>query len=92
LPSIPDWVDELARRNGCDAAPQDLETTGDVSGIQYMNCAGEVIFYTIAEGGHSWPGGGYLPKIIVGNTTHDIDASRTLWDFFQKHPLSGKEN
>jgi len=89
FPSIPDWVDELARRNGCDAAPQDLETTGDVSGIQYMNCAGEVIFYTIAEGGHSWPGGGYLPKIIVGNTTHDIDASRTIWDFFQKHPLGG---
>ena len=92
LPSIPDWVDEFARRNGCDAAPQDLEATGDVSGVQYMNCAGEVIFYTIAEGGHSWPGGGYLPKIIVGNTSHDIDASRTMWEFFQKHPLSGEEN
>jgi polyhydroxybutyrate depolymerase len=92
FPSIPDWVDELARRNGCDAAPQALETRGDVSGVRYTNCAGDVIFYTIAQGGHSWPGGGYLPKIIVGNTTGDIDASRTMWEFFQQNPLNVDED
>jgi polyhydroxybutyrate depolymerase len=92
FPSIPDWVDELARRNDCDAAPQELATSGNVSGVQYVNCAGDVVFYTIAEGGHTWPGGGYIPKFIAGNTTRDIDASRTMWDFFQQHPLSGKEN
>jgi polyhydroxybutyrate depolymerase len=90
FPSIPDWVATLANRNGCDAAPQSLPASGDVSGVQYRNCAGDVLFYTIAGGGHSWPGGGYLPKIIVGNTTHDIDATRTLWDFFQQHPLNGE--
>jgi polyhydroxybutyrate depolymerase len=88
FPSIPDWVATLAARNGCDAAPQDLPASGDVSGVQYTNCAGDVDFYTIAGGGHSWPGGGYLPKFIVGNTSHDIDASRTMWDFFQQHPLN----
>jgi len=92
FPYIPDWVATLANRNGCDAAPQALPASGDVSGVQYTSCAGEVIFYTIAEGGHSWPGGGYLPKIIVGNTSHDIDASRAIWDFFQQHPLRGNEN
>jgi polyhydroxybutyrate depolymerase len=90
FPSIPDWVITLAQRNGCNAAPQDLEATGDVSGVQYTDCAGDVIFYTIAGGGHSWPGGGYLPKFIVGETTHDIDATRTMWDFFQGHPLNGE--
>lgn len=92
FPYIPDWVDSLARRNGCDEVPQNLATSGDVSGVQYTSCAGDVDFYTIAGGGHSWPGGGYLPKFIVGNITHDIDASRTMWEFFQQHPLSGEDN
>jgi polyhydroxybutyrate depolymerase len=87
FPSIPEWVATLAQRNGCDEASQALPASGDVSGIRYTNCAADVVFYTIAGGGHSWPGGGYLPKIIVGNTTQDIDASRTMWDFFQQHPL-----
>ena len=90
--SIPDWVAELARRNGCDPAAQALPSSGDVSGVRYTSCAGDVVFYTIAEGGHSWPGGGNLLKIIVGNTSHDIDASRTMWDFFQRHPLGGDGN
>jgi polyhydroxybutyrate depolymerase len=88
FPSIPAWVAEFVGRNGCDASPQDLPTQGDVSGVQYKNCLADVIFYTIDGGGHSWPGGGYLPKFIVGNTTQDVDASRTMWDFFQQHPLS----
>jgi polyhydroxybutyrate depolymerase len=92
FPSIPEWAEILAKRNGCDEKAQDLPASGDVSGLEYKNCAGDVVFYTIAEGGHSWPGGGYLPKIIVGNTTHDIDASRTMWDFFQGHPLSKEDN
>jgi polyhydroxybutyrate depolymerase len=87
LPAIPAWVAELARRDGCDASPQDLPPSGDVSGLRYTNCAADVLFYTIHGGGHSWPGGGYLPKIIVGNTTHAIDASSLMWDFFQQHPL-----
>jgi polyhydroxybutyrate depolymerase len=87
FPSIPDWVATYAERNGCDPAPQSLPANGDVSGIRYTNCAGDVVFYTIDGGGHSWPGGGYLPKFIVGKTSHDIDATRTMWDFFQQHPL-----
>ena len=89
FPAIPDWMGELARRNGCDAIPQVLPASGDVSGVEYANCDGEVVFYTIAGGGHSWPGGGYLPRFIVGETTKDIDATRTMWEFFQQHQLSG---
>ncbi len=76
FPSIPAWVAEFSQRNGCDASPQDLPASGDVSGVQYKNCLADVVFYTILGGGHSWPGGGYLPKFIVGNTTQDVDASR----------------
>lgn len=91
FPSIPNWVDELARRNGCPAGaaktPLDLPTSGEVSGVRYTDCAADVVFYTIAGGGHGWPGGGVIPEYIVGHTTQDITASEVMWDFFRQHPL-----
>ena len=47
----------------------------------------EVEFYTIAGGGHAWPGGQKLPGFIVGRTPQSIDATRVMWQFFQRHPL-----
>jgi polyhydroxybutyrate depolymerase len=89
LPNIPDWVETLARRNGCSDAPIEIPASGEVSGIQYKECDrnADVIFYTITGGGHSWPGGEPMPEFIVGHTTQDIDATKVMWDFFQQHPL-----
>ena len=37
--------------------------------------------------GHTWPGGAqHLPKAIVGAVCPELDASRTIWEFFRKHP------
>jgi polyhydroxybutyrate depolymerase len=90
FPAIPDWVATLARRDGCPGPVLDLPTNGNVSGVEYTGCAADVVFYTIAGGGHSWPGGNPLPKWLVGITTQDIEATRTMWAFFQQHPLSEK--
>ena len=87
LPDIQGWVSELSQRYGCAREPLPLPAAGEVSGIAYTGCSADVHFYTIAGGGHSWPGGGDLPKFIVGHKTEDIDATRTMWDFFQAHPL-----
>jgi polyhydroxybutyrate depolymerase len=89
FPDITSWVAALAGKNGCSEKPVDLPAQGEVSGKRYTNCAqnAEVVFYIVANGGHSWPGGGPLPKAIVGHTTRDIDATRVMWDFFQQHPL-----
>ncbi len=88
FPNIPEWAAELARRNGC-TITESLPSQGEVSGVRYSGCAegAEVILYTITGGGHSWPGGGWLPRIIVGKISRDIDATRALWEFFQRHPL-----
>ena len=91
FPSIPEWADELAARNGCGKPALELSSSGDVSGIQYPDCSADVVFYTVAGGGHSWPGGKPLPKIITGYTSQDVDATRLMWDFFEQHPL-GKSN
>jgi len=44
----------------------------------------EVIVYTIDGGGHAWPGAAqYLPKRIVGKASQNLDATRTIWNFFK---------
>jgi polyhydroxybutyrate depolymerase len=89
LPAVPAWVDGLAGHNGCDLTPVEIPAQGEVSEVRYEGCAGdaEVVFYTIADGGHSWPGGGWLPRFLVGHTTDEVDATREMWEFFQEHRL-----
>lgn len=89
FPSIEEWVAQWAARSGCDEMPEPLPDSGEVSGIEYVNCDADaqVIFYTVNGGGHSWPGGEPLPERLVGRTTEDIDASEVMWEFFVKHSL-----
>ena len=89
LPAVSDWIAGWAKHNRCDTSPVELPASGKVSGIRYTNCAqnADVDFYTVHGGGHSWPGGKGLPRLIVGHTTQDIDATQVMWDFFQAHPL-----
>lgn len=89
FPDISTWVSQLAARNGCDAVPVPLPADGAVRGFRSINCSqgAEVDYYIIVGGGHSWPGGGYLPPILVGSTNHDINATQVMWEFFQQHPL-----
>ncbi|HUL17072.1 MAG TPA: PHB depolymerase family esterase [Terriglobales bacterium] len=48
----------------------------------------EVVVYTVVGGGHGWPGGPqYLPKMIVGKVSSQIDASRVIWNFFRDQHL-----
>ena len=56
---------------------------------RYTGCASgsEVAFYKVVNGGHTWPGGSqYLPVIIVGKTSRDLNASETILAFFKNHP------
>ena len=89
FPVITDWVRALAAKNGCSETPLVLPAQGEVSGVQYTSGThnADVIFYTITNGGHSWPGGRPLPPWMVGHTTQDVDATRLMWQFFQRHPM-----
>jgi polyhydroxybutyrate depolymerase len=79
-----------ASRNGCDSTPENIPAKGDASGVHYQHCKddADVIFYTIDEGGHNWPGG--VPIPFVGKTSKDINASEVMWAFFKAHPLKVK--
>lgn len=89
LPAIADWTADWAARNDCDLDPANLPAIGAVTGIRYNECAGavEVIYYTIAGGGHTWPGGNGQLNFLLGPTNRDIVASELIWEFFQRHPL-----
>ena len=44
----------------------------------------EVVLYTIGGGGHTWPGGPPVGR-LVGRVSRDIDATGTMLDFFDRH-------
>jgi polyhydroxybutyrate depolymerase len=38
-------------------------------------------------GGHAWPGAAKnLPAAVVGTSCPELDATRTIWEFFKQHP------
>jgi polyhydroxybutyrate depolymerase len=48
----------------------------------------EVVFYLVRGGGHTWPGGKqYLPKLLVGRTSREFNASEVIWKWFETKKL-----
>lgn len=84
FPNIPTFVGDYAQLNGCSATETVFLEKDHVRGVLYEGCepGADVVFYTISDGGHAWPGGKPLPEFIVGKTTQEIDATREMWEFF----------
>lgn len=63
--------------------------TGDnstASRIDYRDCEGDklVSFIKIFNGGHTWPGASIT---FIGTTNQDLNASSTIWNFFNRFSL-----
>jgi len=88
FPSVPAWTANWARRNRCGPSPVESPVAAQVSRVEYTGCADDaaVVLYTIRGGGHTWPGGKPLPKLITGPTSREVDATRRMWEFFLAHP------
>lgn len=89
------WAAAWAARNGCDETPETVDgTIGAVTGVRYVNCDEDagVVFYTIADAGHTWPGAEPLFPLLLGAASQDIDASETMWAFFAAHPMPPSAN
>ena len=87
FPSVKQTMSGWATRNGCSQTARETSKKGEVTCVTYDNCKGgaEVSLCTVANGGHTWPGGTPVPSL--GHTTNDIVATDAMWDFFVKHPL-----
>jgi polyhydroxybutyrate depolymerase len=84
-----------ASLNGCAANPSvsDMPDADPRDGTtaqryEYGGCrnGSAVTLYVIRNGGHTWPGGlQYLPAALIGKTSRDVNATQTMWQFFQQH-------
>jgi polyhydroxybutyrate depolymerase len=52
----------------------------------WSNCQdkAEVLLYSLANHGHSWPGSSLMPKSI---TSQAINATDVIWEFFVNHSM-----
>ncbi|MDT8382556.1 MAG: PHB depolymerase family esterase [Brevefilum sp.] len=86
---ISEFVHSYAQKNACDLNPQTVMNTANVRGIYYSGCRenADIHFYSIEDGGHTWPGGSPLPERITGKTSQEIDATQLMWEFFQEFSI-----
>jgi len=87
-------VQKFAQLDECSSKPQTQripDQTGDgttIDAVLFSGCAAgtEVRGYMVNGGGHTWPGGvQYLPAALIGKTTHNLNASDLIWEFFSNH-------
>ncbi len=46
----------------------------------------EAILYRIVGGGHTWPQGTqYLPVLLIGRVSNEINATEIAWEFLMRH-------
>jgi polyhydroxybutyrate depolymerase len=90
--SVNDTVSLWRNINACDNTPTSsmIDPANDGTSVtleRYTNCkaGSEVAFYKVMNSGHTWAGGlQYLPELIIGKTSRDINASQTIWAFFKR--------
>lgn len=86
-------IDKWVAINGCNSTPivADLpDIANDGTTIKQRVYSGgtngsEVVSYVILNGGHTWPQGfQYLPEVIIGKTSQDMNACEVIWTFFKR--------
>jgi polyhydroxybutyrate depolymerase len=95
--SAKDAVKYWVKANGCSDKPvttnlTDAKPSDGTHVVRQIYSGGkggsEVVFFTIKNGGHTWPSGWqYLPDTLIGLTSKAISADAEIWSFFQRHHI-----
>jgi len=82
VPPVENSALNWARHDGCDVSGSRKRLSDHVRTVAYSECQGEaaVVLYIIEGGGHTWPGSVDVARL--GATTHEIDATKEIWEFF----------
>ena len=87
-------AEQWARWNQCGEPapaaqlPDSARDGTTTSVVRYGGCAGAsaVWLVSVDGGGHTWPGARqYLPRLVIGRTSRDFDASAYVWSFLSSH-------
>ena len=86
--TVPVALQTWARIDGCRRGPNATPISENVIRLAYTHCRDgvSVELYRVANGGHTWPGSNGPPH-GPGLVTREIDASRIIWDFFERYRL-----
>lgn len=87
--SVPEAARAWAAANGTLAERTDVPVGPELTRTTYgaEGSPGEVTLWTIARGGHTWPGARsrLLLRGFLGRTTTAVNATEAIWDFYQEH-------
>ena len=86
--SVDDWAHFWVEANRATNGPHLHALPPDTSARTWHGDtpSSDITFYRIDRAGHTWPGStSPLPRLLVGRTSHTIDASRLIWDFLASH-------
>ena len=85
-PPIEEWAASWGTLNGCSSTPGITTPVDTVTVRTWSGCQNnaDVILYTLANHGHSWPGSAIMPGSI---TSQAVNATDLIWEFFQAHPM-----
>ncbi len=85
--SVPESALAWARVNGTEASRTDVVVGAELSRTTFgpEGGPGEVTLWTIARGGHTWPGAVSRPllRMFLGRTSKAINATEHLWAFYE---------
>jgi polyhydroxybutyrate depolymerase len=90
-PPVARSIETWRRLLDCPAEPIVVRNSGGVKELRYAPGKedSEVLFYTVENMGHSWPGvPERLPTRLVGEPSNKIRATDAIWEFFGRHGLA----
>ena len=85
---IPGEVDQWAEEFGCDAEPEVVAFSDEVSVEDFVGCEADLEFWIVDGGGHTWPGTptALALQSLLGFSTDDFNTTDLAWDWFLAHP------
>jgi polyhydroxybutyrate depolymerase len=87
--SVPEAAAAWALANGLAGGPVTDTLSRAVSRSRWGDAGApdEVVLYTVARAGHTWPGSrpNGLIRLFLGRTSRELDATGDIWTFFQSH-------
>ncbi|MCW2788897.1 MAG: hypothetical protein JWP56_1200 [Aeromicrobium sp.] len=93
LPAVNDTMSMWASHDGCPASGATTTASDDLRHYSWTSCrdATAVDIYAIVDGVHGWPGGGPMSPGRTSRTEDSpVDATRLIWEFFDRHPAGGQ--
>jgi len=94
-PPVRESIQKWAKALGCEMTPKSVSDFNGVRTETYASCSNraEVVYITVEGLGHTWAGGrSILPQSMVGPVSDRINATDVIWDFFNRHPGSVKDD